>query len=126
MSCSYCSPRPSVSDCKAVVKGLPSYTQLGMAALLPNSDLQISDVSKGDVQVDGKPSAGLENRRKILKAAMAAEEKNWNADARSASEVLEMHKDAVRELFRDNNVIYIYQDIIDSTAHSTKSEDRAF
>lgn len=108
------------------MKGLPSYTQLGMAALLPNSDLQISDVSKGDVQVDGKPSAGLENRRKILKAAMAAEEKNWNADARSASEVLEMHKDAVRELFRDNNVIYIYQDIIDSTAHSTKSEDRAF
>ena len=114
------------AEVKAVVTGLPSYTQLGMAALLPNSDLQISDVSKGDVQVDGKPSAGLENRRKILKAAMAAEEKNWNADARSASEVLEMHKDAVRELFRDNNVIYIYQDIIDSTAHSTKSEDRAF
>jgi uncharacterized protein (TIGR02687 family) len=114
------------AEVKAVVTGLPSYTQLGMAALLPNKELKIGDVSRGDVLVDGKPSAGLENRRKILTLAVAAEEKNWKADAKSASDVLEMHKDAVRELFRDNNVIYIYQDIIDSTAHSTKSEDRAF
>ncbi len=114
------------AEVKAMVTGLPSYTQLGMAALLPNQELKISDVSKGEVQVDGKPSGGLENRRKILVSAVTAAEKNWKADARGATEILDMHKDAVRELFRDNNVIYIYQDIIDSTAHSTKSEDRAF
>ena len=114
------------ADVKAMVTGLPSYTQLGMAALLPNKDLRIGDITNATVLVDGKPSGGLENRRKILKSAVAAAEKNWTADAKSASEVLDMHKDAMRELFRDNNVIYIYQDIIDSTAHSAKSEDRAF
>jgi len=114
------------AEVKAIVTGLPSYTQLGMAALLPNSELKIGDISRGDVLVDGKPSGGLENRRRILVSAVTAAENNWKADAKSASDVLEMHKDAVRELFRDNNVIYIYQDIIDSTAHSTKSEDRAF
>jgi len=114
------------AEVKAIVTGLPSYTQLGMAALLPNSELKIGDISRGDVLVDGKPSSGLENRRRILVSAVTAAENNWKADAKSASDVLEMHKDAVRELFRDNNVIYIYQDIIDSTAHSTKSEDRAF
>lgn len=71
------------AEVKAMVTGLPSYTQLGMAPLLPNQELKISDVSKGEVQVDGKPSGGLENRRKILVSAVTAAEKNWKADARA-------------------------------------------
>jgi hypothetical protein len=45
---------------------LPSYTQLGMAALLPNTELAISDNESSAVLVDGKPSQGTANRIKIL------------------------------------------------------------
>src|SRR5690606_27868317 len=45
---------------------LPSYTQLGMAALLPNETLEIADDSTAIVTVDGQSSQGLENRNKIL------------------------------------------------------------
>ena len=50
---------------------LPSYTQLGMASLLPNGDLQIADNDTGMVLVDGQSSQGLDNRRKILATGRA-------------------------------------------------------
>ena len=46
---------------------LPSYTQLGMAALLPNQELTIVNDDTSTVQVDGKSSQGIKNREKILK-----------------------------------------------------------
>jgi uncharacterized protein (TIGR02687 family) len=44
---------------------LPSYTQLGMAALLPNKVLAIADNETGTVLVDGQSSQGIANRKKI-------------------------------------------------------------
>ena len=49
---------------------LPSYTQLGMAALLPNKALAIADNETGTVLVDGQSSQGTANRTKILQAAL--------------------------------------------------------
>ena len=114
------------AEVKAMVTGLPSYTQLGMAALLPHREIQISDVSKATVVVDGKPSSGIENRRKILVASVTAAEKSWKAHAVQASEVMEQNKDAIRELFRENDVLYIYQNVIDNIGHKVGTEDRAF
>ena len=113
------------AEVQAMVTGLPSYTQLGMAALLPHDELQISDVAKATVLVDGKPSSGIENRRKILANFAASAEMSWKADARQAAEILDLNKEALRELIRENNVIYIYQNIIDGTAHKVSTEDRA-
>jgi len=48
---------------------LPSYTQLGMAALLPNKELVIADNDSGTVLVDGQSSQGTINRSKILSQA---------------------------------------------------------
>ena len=42
---------------------LPSYTQLGMAALLPNEEIALQE--NGTVFVDGQSTAGLDNRAKI-------------------------------------------------------------
>ena len=47
---------------------LPSYTGLGMAALLPNETLGIQ--TDGIVLVDGFSSAGLDNRNKLLGQAV--------------------------------------------------------
>jgi len=49
---------------------LPSYTQLGMAALLPNKTLAIADNDTGTTLVDGQSSQGTANRTKILQAAL--------------------------------------------------------
>lgn len=49
----------------ALIAPLPSYTQLGMAALLPNKQITLQPDSK-TVLINGESSAGLENRKKIL------------------------------------------------------------
>ena len=49
-----------------ILSSLPSYTQLGMASLLPHEQLAISDAEKAVVSINGNPTAGLENRKKIL------------------------------------------------------------
>ncbi len=50
---------------------LPSYTQLGMAALLPNKELVLADNDSGTVLVDGLSSQGTANRSKILGQAIS-------------------------------------------------------
>ena len=60
----------------ATLSMLPSYTQLGMAALLPNETLAIvGEGGNGTVQVDGHSSRGLENRGKILEMALGEKKK---------------------------------------------------
>lgn len=55
---------------------LPSYTQLGMAALLPNGELQIEDNDSGTVLVNSQSSQGIENRKKILATGRKGDRKS--------------------------------------------------
>ena len=62
---------------------LPSYTALGMAALLPHKELSYKPEVPDDVFVDGVSSKGLANRSKILgkyngKAFTYEEVVDWN------------------------------------------------
>ncbi len=85
----------------------PTYTQLGMAALLPHETLTIS--SSGDiVYVDGVSSQGIVNREKILKNAV-----DGKAVALDSDDVIKMKSDDLRTLIKDNSVIYVYHDLID-------------
>ena len=49
-----------------VLSVLPSYTQLGMAALLPNQGLEISGKDGTTVTIEGQSTAGHANRKRIL------------------------------------------------------------
>ena len=100
---------------------LPSYTQLGMAALLPNRDLQIEGDGPG-VFVDGESAAGTENRAKIL----ARRQDAGATTAVQAEAVTRMDKEAMRSLIRDHDVVYIYHNVIDTTGDDTASERRVF
>ena len=51
-------------ETSALIAPLPSYTQLGMAALLPNTEITLKPESK-TVLVDGQATSGLENRNRI-------------------------------------------------------------
>lgn len=100
---------------------LPSYTQLGMAALLPNKALAIADNETGTVLVDGQSSQGTANRIKILGQATAA-----RATACKADELMAMKGDDCRALVRDHDVIYVYHNRIDATGDKRESEERVF
>ena len=99
---------------------LPSYTQLGMAALLPNQTLELADNETGTVLVDGQTSQGTPNRDRILKQAVGP------AAAIRAEELLSLNRDTIREMLRDNEVVYIFHNRINSIGDKKDSEERVF
>lgn len=101
----------------AVLGVLPSYTQLGMAALLPHQTLAHS--SDGDpVLVDGQRSDGTANRDKILKSV--------NGCAIRADAVFSMTRAELRELYKEHQVLYVYHDRIDAIGDDAATEARVF
>ena len=100
---------------------LPSYTQLGMAALLPNTELALQDNDSGTVLVGGLSSQGIANRRKILEKTISQ-----RATALKAEELMALNKEDCRAFLRDHDVIYIYHNRIDTTGDKRESEERVF
>ncbi|MGX6646395.1 BREX-1 system phosphatase PglZ type A [Maricaulaceae bacterium MS644] len=99
---------------------LPSYTQLGMAALLPHKELSVQDDSK--VLVDGQSASGLINREKILVAG-AGEDR---CKAIKFEDLIGMVKDEARALVRDHDVVFIYHDRIDAIGDKPGTERQVF
>ncbi len=101
---------------------LPSYTQLGMAALLPNGELQIADNDSGTVLVNGQSSQGIENRKKILATGRTGD----RTTAVKAEDLMALDKDEARALVRDHDVVYVYHNLIDAIGDKRDSEERVF
>jgi len=97
---------------------LPSYTALGMAALLPHQTLAYKEGAHLDVLADGHSVASLEQRSDHLKA--------FGGIAVKAEELMALGKDKGRELVRDQRLIYIYHDRIDMTGDKQASETKTF
>ncbi|MBN8486526.1 MAG: BREX-1 system phosphatase PglZ type A [Burkholderiales bacterium] len=102
------------------LSSLPSYTQLGMAALLPHKTLQIVEGESGEALVDGLSAMGTANRARILAQAVAG------STAVLAKDVLAMGKDDSRALVRDHEVVYVYHNLIDKTGDTRDTEERVF
>jgi uncharacterized protein (TIGR02687 family) len=98
---------------------LPSYTQLGMAALLPHQELKI--IKDGGVEVDGHKTQGTENRAKILDAAIEG-----GATAIRAVDLLAMSRDDYRQATKGYRLIYVYHNRIDQVGDKRDSEERVF
>jgi uncharacterized protein (TIGR02687 family) len=99
---------------------LPSYTQLGMAALLPNQSLALAEDDSGDALADGQSAQGSANRGKILAASVPA------SAVVLAKDVMTMNRDESRALVRDNDVLYVYHNLIDKTGDTRDTEERVF
>lgn len=97
---------------------LPSYTALGMAALLPHQTLAYKESANLDVLADGHSVATLEQRNEHLK--------NFGGIAIKTEDLMAMGKDKGRELVRDQRLIYIYHDRIDMTGDKQASETKTF
>lgn len=99
---------------------LPSFTQLGMAALLPHTSLAFAENDTGTVLVGEQSSQGTANRDKLLKKSMI------RGTALQSEAFLGMNRDEARELFKAHNVIYLYHNRIDHTGDKIQSEGQAF
>jgi uncharacterized protein (TIGR02687 family) len=103
-------------DCMLGV--LPSYTALGMAALLPHQTLAYKVGNAVEVQVDGQTAATLDQRSEHLKA--------FGGMAIKAEDLMSLGKDKGRELVRDHRLIYVYHDRIDMIGDKQASETKTF
>ena len=100
----------------AMLGCVPSYTALGMAALLPHERIEINE--KGNVILDGKPCASMQQRSKILE--------QHKGMAISAVEVMSLSRSDARERMRDKNIVYVYHNAVDSVGDDSKTEGRTF
>jgi uncharacterized protein (TIGR02687 family) len=107
-----------------VLSSLPSYTQLGMASLLPQSSempLQIADNKKATVAMGTQSTQGREGRDKVLKSLLGE-----RAGAVQAKALLEQTIAENRELLKAHDILYIYHNRIDHTGDKMQSEGEAF
>ena len=95
---------------------LPSYTALGMAALLPHQQLEYNQ--KAEVSIDGQPCASLDQRSNILSSS--------NGCAIKADDFIKMKKDEGREFVRPSQLIYIYHNVIDAVGDTASTEADTF
>lgn len=112
------------------LSSLPSYTQLGMASLLPQSKaikgaedmpLQIAENRTATVAMGSQSTQGREGRDKVLKALLGE-----RASAVLAKDLLEQTIAENRELLKAHDVLYIYHNRIDHTGDKMQSEGEAF
>lgn len=96
---------------------LPSYTSLGMAALLPHRKYGYKENAE-QLLVDNQPCASLDQRSSILS--------NHDGIAVKADDLTAMNKDLGRELVRQCRVVYIYHNQIDATGDAATTEGNTF
>lgn len=101
------------------ITGLPSYTQLGMASLLPHDVLSFGE---GDsISIDGKSTIGAGPRKKILE-----ENSNVRATTINAEDLMRFTSrgDEAQELIQNHDLIYVYHNRIDKVGDDKISEDK--
>lgn len=109
------------AELQYMITTLPSYTQLGMAALLPHNTLSVVD--GGDKTcVDGSPCLGLQGRNKVLAAL-----DGYRAIGIQAEDFMKMNSSTDGRAFvKEYDLIYIYHNQIDKTGDDKTTEDKVF
>ena len=100
---------------------LPSYTQLGMAALLPHGALDMAGTDTGSptewVLSDGKSTKGIEARKALLAEA------NPQGNAIAYKDLMAMTKTECRAFQSSASVLYVYHNLIDARGDKRETED---
>ena len=106
------------SEIKSQLGVVPSYTKLGMAALLPHQHLTAHIGNHIEYRADGISTEGIDNRNKILRRR--------NGIAFKATEVLNWTNEECRQKVQDARVVYIYHDQIDAIGDKAVTENQTF
>lgn len=101
-------------DVIPALASIPTYTQLGMASLLPNNEFSIDE--NGVVYIDGLSTMGTKNREKILKSYQE------ESIAMPLNQLTSISKLEGLEIIKGKRLVYLYHDRIDKTGDSSASE----
>ena len=96
---------------------VPSYTALGMAALLPNQEIKYEN---DNILVDGNKCRSTEEREKILK------EYNPNSIAVQFDYINSLKRPQLRSLIKGKDLIYVYHNQIDAIGDNSSTENEVF
>lgn len=92
-----------------MVSTLPSYTRLGMEALLPHQKLELQgEGSNLKEMVDGVYAVSAGFRQRVLSQAAP------NSACYDFDELMKKNKNELREAFKGRQLIYVYHDRIDN------------
>ena len=97
---------------------LPSYTQVGMAELLPHDDISMTEGY--EVLADGCSTAGTVAREKILQT------ENAKSIAIQYDKLKSMKVNEIRDYTAGKEVIYIYHNTIDARGETLTTENNVF
>lgn len=100
------------------VSTVPSYTQLGMAALLPHVSLELQP--DGTVTILGRKTAGTAARESVLQAA------EKNSGCIQFDQMQNMRRDELRSYFSGKTVVYVYHNQIDARGDEARTENEVF
>ena len=106
------------AELKPMIGVLPSYTQLGMAALLPHRQLAIRD-DNDLVLLDGESTMGATAREKALAAGRAGD----RVKVLAAKDFMNLGSSEGKDLFRDHDVLYLYHNQIDAIGDKLATEE---
>ena len=97
---------------------LPSFTRLGMAALLPHNTIMMTDdfrVLADDVLCDS-----LSGRQSVLQSQVP------NSVCVQFDDIKNLKKNELRDIFTGKQVVYIYHNQIDARGDKANTEDEVF
>lgn len=106
-----------------MLASIPSYTKLGMANLLPNKGMTVSQNDKKDdldIRINDISTEGTYNRTKIL------QQHNAQANAESYDTIIKLSLEEGRTYFKKHPLTYIYHNTIDTIADNIKSQSNTF
>lgn len=101
---------------EAMISVLPSYTRLGMAALLPHKTLEMTEDYR--VLVDGSPCDDLKQREAVLQS--------YVKNSRCLQFDNLKSREVIRQAFAGMEVIYIYHNQIDARGDKPNTENEVF
>jgi len=97
---------------------LPSYTRLGMAALLPHTRMEMTP--EYQVLIDDMPCENLAQRQAVLQKRVP------QSGCIQFDDLKAMKKDDLRAVFTGKQVVYIYHNQIDARGDKPNTEDEVF
>lgn len=107
------------SSIQPMVSTVPSYTQLGMAALLPNMSVRIDE--NYNVLVNGMRTNGIDNRNDVLHDHVP------NAMAIQFEELKNISdRNEMRQRLKDVRLLYVYHNQIDARGDHSLTENEVF
>ncbi|WP_312148566.1 BREX-1 system phosphatase PglZ type A [Paenibacillus odorifer] len=97
---------------------LPSYTKLGMAALLPHRTLVLTEDYR--VMADGTTRDDLKQREALLQSYVP------NSRCVQFDDIKLMKRDVIRQMFAGMDVVYVYHNQIDARGDKLNTENEVF